>query len=206
MFKKITFQHIPYLIIIVLLIVLTCQSGKPKVGIREVIKRDTIVKIVTIRDTIPGKIIYVKGTQDVSWIEKSKWVPKSTYDSLLEQYKSLGSLYFKKNVFETRFNIANYGYVTVKDSISENWLNSSNLTTFLNIPEKTITVTEKEEPKNQLYVGLILTGEKTQLLNSANVGLLFKDKKDRLFGGSIGMTPRGTQIGVSSYLKIKLKK
>lgn len=208
--KKINFSHIPYIIIIILLIVVTCQSGKETIKIKEVIKRDTVtvIKKVIIHDTVPGKTVYIKGTPSTSWVNIGKWVPKPTYDSLLEQYKALGGLYFKKNVFSTRFDIENHGYVMVKDSISENWLNHSELQSFLTFTEKTVTVTEKElyKPKRQLYLGLILTGTKIEVMNSASVGLLYKDKKDRLFGGSIGMTSQGTQIGLQSYLKIKLRK
>ncbi len=204
--KKINFSHIPYIIIIILLIVVTCQSGQRRIETKEVVKVDTVYKYITIRDTIPGKTIYIKGDVDTVWLDRPGFVPRPTYQGLLEQYKTLGGNYFKKNVFETRFNIENYGYVTVKDSISENWLNSSELTSFLTIPEKTVTVTEKEDPKRQLYIGLILTGDKVDIMNSANVGLLLKDKKDRLFGGQIGITPRGAQIGISSYMKIRLKR
>lgn len=203
--KTFQFSHIPYIIIIVLLVLLTCERGKETIVEKPIIRVDTVYKYKIVRDTVKGKTIYIKGKKDTLWITKADLVPKSTYDSLLEQYKNLGNLYFKKNVFSTRFDIQNYGYVEVKDSISENWILDSELTSHLKIPEKTITVIKEDEPKRQLYVGAILTGTKVDIMNSANVGLLYKDKKDRLFGGQIGVTPNGTQFGVSSYFKIKVK-
>jgi len=203
---KLPFKIVPYLIILVLLVVITCQNGRKVPAPTEVIKVDTVYKYIEVHDTVPGKTVYISSTDSITWINHEDYIPKLTYDSLLAQYTSLGNSLFKTNVFETKFEIQNYGYVTVKDTISKNWLKSSVLYSNLRIPEKIVTITERELPKRQVYLGIILTGTKADLLNSASLGALYKDKRDRLYGGSIGITPQGTQYGVASYLKLKIKK
>jgi len=205
--KNFKFSHVPYIVIIILLIVITCQSGKtPIERVQTIVKVDTVYKYIEIHDTVPGKIIYLRGKKDTTWINRTAYVPKLTYDSLLEQYKSLGNSLFKTNVYSTKFNIKDFGYVSVIDTISQNKLTSSELQSFLTIPVKTITVTEREAPRRQVYVGMILMGNKTDILSSAHVSGLYKDKKDRLFGGSLGVSQQGIQYGVSSYLKIRLRR
>ena len=61
--------------------------------------------------------------------------------------------------------------------------------------------------KNQLYVGGEVEGSLTSLVSGINAGLLFKNKKDQIFGLKAGLTPQGQpNVGVSSFWKITLKK
>jgi len=198
--------NLPYLVIIILIIIILIKSGdKTIVNGPEVIKRDTITKYITVRDTIPGKIIYIKSKVDTSiWIKKADFKPDTTYSGLIKQYKSLGNSYFAVNTFSTKYKIGDYGFIIVNDTITENKLDSSSININLVIPEKTITVTETAPPKRQVYIGMILMGQQGSFLNSAHISGLLKDKKDRLYGASIGFNGQPV-YGFSTYLKIKVK-
>jgi len=64
-------------------------------------------------------------------------------------------------------------------------------------------------PKRQLYVGGGLDGtyiNKTPNINVAKAGLLFKTKKDQIYGVTVGVSINGYLVyGIQSYWKIKLK-
>ena len=166
-------------------------------------KIDTVIKYITIHDTVKGKIKYVKGDTDTSWITLIQHVPDTNYPKLLEQYKALGDRHFKTNIYKTRFPIK-YGSAQVTDSIFGNELITSSLEIDVIFPEKTITIVKPLPPVRQFYAGTFITGDRQSFINSVNVGLLYKDKKDKIFGLSLGYNNVGTiQYGASSYWKIK---
>jgi len=101
-------------------------------------KIDTVIIKIPVHDTIPGKPIIIKEKIDTSiWVRKSENKPDTTYEGLLKQYTSLGNKLFTKKLYSTKFQIKNYGYITVLDSISENSLFYSDIITDLNIPSTT---------------------------------------------------------------------
>lgn len=193
-----------YLVIGVLLVIVLlqrCEGNTPETPPGP--KIDTVIKYITVHDTVKGKIKYIKGETDTSWITLIEYVPDSNYPRLLQQYKALGGRHFKTNIYKTRFPIK-YGSAQVTDSIFGNELVNSSLELDVVFPEKTITIVKPAPPVRQLYVGTFLTGDKKDFINSINVGLLYKDKKDKVFGVSLGYNNVGTiQYGASSYWKIK---
>lgn len=165
-------------------------------------KIDTVIVYKEIHDTVKGKTKFIKGESDTLWSTVTEYIPDTSYPKLLGQYKKLGDQYFEKNVYETEFTLGVYGKAKVTDSISTNKLISSKLTFDLLIPEKTITIKEQLPPKRQLYVGAGITGNPSSYLNGVYVGALYKDKKDKLFGASVGYNGQ-IVYGLSSYWKIK---
>ena len=77
------------------------------------------------------------------------------------------------------------------------------------IPIITKYIKVPEEPKRQLYVGGGLDGtyiNKTPMINAAKAGLLYKNKKDQIYGATVGVSINGYLVyGLQSYWKIKLK-
>jgi len=169
-------------------------------------KVDTVVEIVEIHDTVktPGKIKFIKGETDTLWLTEIEYVPDPEDEKLLRQYMALGNKHFAKNSFETKFPVGEYGVAIVRDTVMENKLIASGLELDIIVPTKTITITKPAPPVKQFYIGTSITGGGQQFVNSVNIGALYKDKKDKIFGASIGFNDAGRiQYGISSYIKIK---
>lgn len=201
------FNNFLYLVIGVLVAILLLQrcGGENTPETPPAPKIDTVIKYITVHDTVKGKTKYIKGETDTSWITVIDYVPDTNYPILLKQYKALGDRHFKTNVYKTRFPIK-YGSIQVTDSIFGNELITSSLELDAIFPEKTITIVKPLPPVRQLYVGTFLTGDRKDFINSINVGLLYKDRKDKIFGLSVGYNNVGTiQYGASSYWKIGSK-
>lgn len=169
------------------------------------VKIDTVVKNIEIHDTIPGKPKLIKVIEmDTVYFTKLEYLPHPDYDILLDQYEKLSKAHFAKNIFETKFPMKPNGVVTVYDTVSANKIVGNNVMLDYIIPEKTVYIVEQAPPTGSLYAGTMVTGGKEQMVNSVNVGLLYKDKTDKIFGASIGYGgSRQLQFGVSTYIKIK---
>ena len=198
--------NILLLAIIALLLVTVFQYKK----IRDIealpTKTDTVVEIIEIHDTIktPGKIKFVKGETDTLWLTEIEYMPDPEHEKLLRQYMVLGNKHFAKNSFETRFPVGEYGVAILRDTVMENKLVGSGLELDVIFPTKIVTVRHPAPPVSQVYIGTSLTGDKKDFINSVNVGALYKDKKDRIFGVSVGYNGAGhLQYGISSFVKIK---
>lgn len=201
-------NSIPYIIIGILLTIIFLQwkqCSKPAETI--VVKIDTVVKVVEIRETVHSDTLYIVSSErDTMWKESIIYVPDSTYKGLLAQYYTLGDKYFTTNYINTTFPIKDYGYVVVTDTIKENLLAGSGMQTFLKIPERTITI-EKEvvlPPASEMFIGGGIGVQPTTFINSIYFGGLYKDKKRNIYGININYSPSiGLSYGVSYYTKIK---
>lgn len=201
-------NSIPYIIIGILLTIIFLQwkqCSKPAEVV--VVKIDTVVKVVEIRETVHSDTLYIVSSErDTMWKESVIYVPDSTYKGLLAQYYTLGDKYFTTNYFNTTFPIKDYGYVVITDTIKENLLAGSGMQTFLKIPERTITI-EKEvvlPPASEMFIGGGIGVQPTTFINSIYFGGLYKDKKRNMYGININYSPSmGLSYGVSYYAKIK---
>jgi hypothetical protein len=71
---------------------------------------------------------------------------------------------------------------------------------------KTITIIEAQQPNRQLYIGGNLFGDR-RTLQMITPGLLYKDRKDRVYQLNVGVDFYGTlTYGLGTYWKINLKK
>ncbi len=197
---------VPYIIIGILLTIIFLQWKQcSKPAEVTVVKIDTVVKVVEIRETIHSDTLYIVSSErDTMWKESIIYVPDSTYKGLLAQYYTLGDKYFTTNYFNTTFPIKDYGYVVVSDTVKENLLAGSGIQTFLKIPERTI---EKEiilPPMREFFIGGGVQAHPTSFINNIYFGGLYKDKKNNIFGANINYSPSlGLSYGVSYYAKIK---
>lgn len=191
-----------FTLIVVIILLLFNKGGFFKPTERDIIKIDTVVVYKHITDTVPGKTVYIKTKIDTSkWMLKSENKPDTSYVGLLSQYKNLGNKHFSTNIYQTKFEIDTFGTVTVTDSIRANELVHTNLITDLKIPTTTVTI-EKEAPKKrQLFVGGTATLNQTRLFPGVYGGLLYKSKKDQLFGVSLGYN-KGPEVGGSFYIPL----
>jgi hypothetical protein len=194
-----------YLIIIgvLILIIILLRSCSPNnVGgdcqpiTKTVIKTDTIWK-VTKGDTLyvpgvtkylPGKIQYINSKIDTTEIIKD---------------------FFSKVYYGDTIKLDNYGFILVKDTITQNRILSRNIEYNYKFPtiEKTITNNITSPPKNQFYIGLELGGSKLQPINYLGANLLLKTKKDKLYNIGAGVMPNtGIEYKIGTAWKIKIKK
>lgn len=191
-------------VLLVLLGVIYYQGCKINSLENQPVKRDTVVQYVEVHDTVPGKPKLIKIIdKDTVFYPKIEYLPHPDYEILLSQYENLIVKHFSKNVFQTTVPIK-YGIATIIDTVTENKSIGNQLILDVMFPEKIITVTKFAPPTRNLYAGTMVTGGRQQIVNSVNLGLLYKDKTDKIFGASIGLNGSGQfQYGISSYIKIK---
>jgi hypothetical protein len=170
-------------------------------------KTDTIVQIKYERIVEYGhsKPRYIKGERDTIIETKLEYVLSEEDYGLVEKLDTLIELYSMKNIYNDSIKIDTFGYVNVTDTVQENKLLGRSFITNIVIPEKTVTITNTiyPKPKRQFYIGGGISGNKISPINSVNAGLLYKDRRDRIFG--IGASYDGQiYYGIQSYWKIKL--
>lgn len=195
-------------LIIVVVLMRMCDGDKTKKDINkgdivkvngkkyEVVdnKRDTIyIK----RDTIvykEGKTIKVK-------VEVPKYIPLEVDTQLILVD------YFTKRFYTDTLFLGQGSYVILEDTIIENKIFARKFNS--SITERIIndTLFLKEPAKRQIYLGLTGGVDRLNIFNYAGPSLLYKDKKDKIFGLGVGIN-NSKQISVqgSIYWKIKLKK
>ena len=202
-------QNIPYLIIIVLVAVLFIQRCNTGSNVVSKPIHDTIIKttILTVHDTIPSKPKLVSSTPTIHWDTVPFYVPDTNYNRLRLQYEALGDKYFTKNIYTQSYRLDTFGTATITDTILQNQVKGQLFKYFLNIPTKTITITNTipYKPTNQLYVGGAIIGNKTDIVNGAELSLLFKNKKDQIYQLGVEQSFSGKlSYKVGTYFKIHL--
>ena len=198
-------KNLPYIVIGVLLTIMFfqwksgCKKPSPLPPL-EVVKVDTLYDTLYIHDTVPGEPEWVYHHYDTTiWVMEPENVPASTYDSLLVQYIALGNQLYSTNGYSTRFPIDTFGYVTVFDTIWSNTLVSSSLVSDLKIPEKTIIVEKLRPEEQKIYLGFGLLSNGVQVVSGANVGMFYKDRRDRMLGATMGVLGGQPLFGLSFY-------
>ena len=209
-YKKKTFVQKNFLSLITLalvLIVLLQRCDAPGSSEQPTIIRDTtwVYKDSTVYSrpqivqTIPVNVIH-----DYTYRE---YLPDTNYAKLVLQYQEVVNQLLAKNVYNDSLKIDTIGWVKVMDTVTKNMITNRTFKWSLKYPVITETITLPAKKVNQLYVGGELEASKTNLISGVNAGLLFKNKKDQIFGLKAGLTPQGQpNIGVSSFWKITLKK
>jgi len=198
------------LIIIVLLVIIflqRCGGGHSSTLDIPIIKRDTmwIIKDSTVYSKPQLiKTIPVDVSRDTIIRE---YLPDTTYEGLLKDYQAVVFELLNKNIYQDSLKIDSIGYVKVVDTVSKNSIVGRSYNYNLKYPIIKETIIQPAKKTNQLYIGGMLFGSPEEPISSVNTGLLFKNKKDQIFGGSVGLNRQGElQYGIQSFWKIKLKK
>ena len=201
---KINFNNILSIAILILAVIIVLQriNSSP----------DIIEKSIVIRDTIWQKkdsVIYTspKVVQTIPVkIISEKYLPDPNYDKLVLQYQELVKLHLAKNIQKDSVQIDSIGFVKVTDTVQNNIVQNRKWEYNLKYPIIKETIIEPSKKVNQLYIGGGLQGTQYNIINSINGGILYKNKKDQLYGLSIGVNTNGQVVyGLSSYWKIKFK-
>lgn len=165
----------------------------------------------------------VKKEIDTLYVEKTKIVKKpgkdiyhdtTIYVPVPQDVDTAKILlqYYAKNVYKDTLKLQDsLGIVSLVDTIKENKIHHR--TFVANVREKIIKekIYIKEPPKRQLYVGTYVGINNTDVLKTLNLGLLYKDKKDKIFhlgAGVINQTPSNLSpvINGGMFWKIQIKK
>ena len=201
---KINFNNILSIAILILAVIIVLQRSNSS--------PDIIEKPIVIRDTIWQKkdsVIYTspKVVQTIPVkIISEKYLPDPNYDKLLLQYQELVKLHLSKNVQKDSVKIDSIGFVKVIDTVQNNIVQNRKWEYNIKYPIIKETVIQPSKKVNQLYIGGGLQGNQYNIINSINGGILYKNKKDQIYGFSVGINTNGQIVyGVSSYWKIKFK-
>ena len=201
---KINFNNILSIAILILAVIIVLQRSNSS--------PDIIEKPIVIRDTVWQKkdsVIYTspKVVQTIPVkIISEKYLPDPNYDKLVLQYQELVKLHLAKNIQKDSVKIDSIGFVKVIDTVQNNIVQNRKWEYNIKYPIIKETVIQPPKRVNQLYIGGGLQGNQYNIINSINGGILYKNKKDQVYGLSIGINTNGQVVyGVSSYWKIKFK-
>jgi hypothetical protein len=135
------------------------------------------------------------------------YIPDTNYARLADQYQKVVAELLAKNIHQDSVLIDSTGYVKIIDTVQKNLLVSRS--TYVNVKHPIIkeVITIPEKKVRQLYFGGGVSLDKPNFLSLVKTGVVYKNKKDQLFLGSVGIGMSGVpQFGLESYWKIKLKK
>lgn len=201
---KISFNNVLSIAILILAVIIVLQRSNSS--------PDIIEKPIVIRDTVWQKkdsVIYTspKVIQTIPVkIISEKYLPDPNYEKLVLQYQELVQLHLAKNIQKDSVQIDSIGFVKVTDTVQNNIIQNRKWEYNLKYPIIKETIIQPPKKVNQLYVGGGLQGNQYGIINSINAGLLYKNKKDQIYGLSVGINTNGQIVyGISSYWKIKFK-
>ena len=205
--KKLDFKTLMILCLIIIILLLRMCDGESN----EVKKGNTIkvngkkYEVVDHkRDTTyitRDSIIYKKGKDIKVEVKVPVYVPANVdTQEILKDY-------FSRRFYIDTLDLGQKSFVIVKDTITENKILSRVFES--SITERIIndTLFLVEPPKRQMFVGFQMGFDKKDIINYGGLSLIYKDKKDKLFGLGLGINSNGqpTIMGNMNW-KIQLKK
>lgn len=198
-------KNISYIIIAILIVIICLGRCNTPIVIPPP-KVITIIDTITIRDTIKSKpkLIKVEPTPYEQW--DTVYIADTTYRGLKTQYLNMADDYLSNKYYSDTVYIKDSinGWLYIKDTVRKNALAGRGLEYLLNYPKVTTIITLPAPKVRQLYFGGELHGNLISPVALAAVGLIYKDRKDQMFGLSVGYSDQ-IIYGVSSYWKIKIK-
>ena len=159
-----------------------------------------ITKVETVTVEVPADVDSLKVVEDYY----AKYIVKDTLNLTYDfgPEITIDSIGTKPNPS------LGFGYLT--DTISQNRILSRKIEWNFQIPTIYNTKIVKELPKRQFYYGIGADFNKTDFIQSAKFGILYKDKKDKIFGLNLGVLNANNNvtpyIGGSLYWKLSFKK
>lgn len=214
-------------LVIVILLMRSCSGGgdEPQKELVNVDGEDFELLKQTVDTVFVDKIVEVK-----------KYVPKyvdRVVEKVVEIPVDVDSLkiiedYYSKYIVKDTLNLTydfgpeitvdslgtkpnpSLGFGILTDTISQNQIISRDIKWNFQIPTIYNTKIVKELPKRQFYYGIGADFNKTDFIQSAKFGILYKDKKDKMWGINLGALNANNNvtpfIGGSMYWKLSLKK
>ena len=198
------FTGIILVLVFIILLMRTCTPKCPELpqenpGVRV----DTTYKYITHTETRT----VTKVKTDTQYIKEPWMVPDTNYAALKKQFEDLVEKYASKNIYQDTVYIDSIGFVVLTDTVRKNMLAERMYNHKYKIPTITVTKTIPLPPKRQLYFGGGIGATYPIAISNVQAGVLFKNKKDQIFGLSVGLDNRGVlTYGLSSYWKLSFKR
>lgn len=188
-------NKIPYIVIVALVVVIILMRSCSNVIDKETtyVKTDTIWKET--KDTV---------TKNVN-IVSVRYVPVK--ETIFTSVDTCNKEYNRQTVYRDTIKLDSIGGITIIDTVFQNRLGKRTIFKDYKIPlvTKTSTIIKAQQPNRQLYIGGNLFGDRRSL-QTITPGLLYKDRKDRIYIANVGVNFDGSiTYGVGAYFKIKLK-
>ena len=188
-------KKVPYIVIIVLVVIIILMRSCGNVESKETVysKTDTIYRVT--KDTVRKNVRVVSV----------KYIPVK--DTIFTSVDTCNKEYNRQTVYRDTISIDTIGSLTVVDTVFQNKLGKRTIFKDYKIPlvTKTSTIIKAQQPNRQLYIGGNLFGDRRSL-QTITPGLLYKDRKDRIYIANVGVNFDGSiTYGVGAYFKIKLK-
>lgn len=195
------------ILVLVLIILLqracTPKCPEPAETAKPGVEVDTTYKYVTLTET---KVV-TKVKTDTQYIREPWMVPDTNYAVLKQQFEKLVAQYASKNIYQDTIRIDSIGILVLTDTVRKNMLSERMYNHKYKIPTITITKTIPLPPRRQVYVGGAVGATYPVSISSVQAGMLFKNKKDQIFGLSVGLDTRGVMTySLSSYWKLSFKR
>lgn len=139
-----------------------------------------------------------------------EYVPSANYEVLKGQYEDLRGKFLQKNIQKDKLTIDTLGWVETTDTVEQNTITGRKWD--YSIKEKvitnTITITNPVTLRNQVYLGVEAEATAPNLIDRVSGGVFLKNKKDHVFGATVGYDfPSSTPVfGVKYYRKLSFKR
>jgi hypothetical protein len=178
------------------------------IGTHDVRTPDTTIVRDTVwhetNKTVVREIQQVGGDEGFIPPGEDMYIATDSYDSLLNKFNVLVKELTARKFYKDSLQLDSIGYIVVKDTVQFNTLQKRSYNYFYKVPHvtETVTITKYAPATRQLFLGAGLGKSNFQ------AGLLYKTRKDLLFGAYVAPPLQGVplQFGVQAYWKIKLKK
>jgi hypothetical protein len=207
-FIKNNFQFLIIIILGIVIILMTCNTPKPQ---PVEVSRDTVLIIERPISGTTGQPIIV-STEPAPVVIPPQYQPAPDYSGLIAQYQALLNEYRQTNKYQETIKLTDSagndrGKIDLSLGVQENKLKPIDYTYQLKYPQITVTQTV---PYRQFYVGGQLNTSLTSLnINGIQGGVLYKDKKDNIFGANAGAMKIGDKVtygGLTFYRPLGKKK
>lgn len=215
-FLKNNFLSIIVLILVLFLFIDRNPFGKKETKI-ETVKSDTVRYYITQPvQYIPQYTPNQTSSQPIINIPP-QYQPSNDISTLVQQYKDIVDKFLATNTYKDSITLKDssgnrVGVVNLEDKVTQNQITSRSPNYQLSFPVTTVTntITKYEQPKNKFYFMAEVTGNKYQIVNGGNIGLLWQNKKDQLYWIKTGYSTipfqnPTIQASVGTAFKIKLK-
>ena len=199
------FLNLLVLAIIAFMLVRECNTSNQSLQR----KPDTVTVVdttyITKTNTKIKKVLIASTDSSYDITKDERFIPDTSYETLKAQFVKLSKDYTARNIYKDTLVLDSIGFVHVTDSVQFNTLLNRNYTYSYKLPivTKTTTITNYAKPVRQLYAGL---GINSLGVNSIYTGLMYKSRRDQLYGFTLGVNNNSLVYGFQTYVKIKLKK
>jgi len=203
----ITKNFLNLLVLAIILFMLLRECNTSNQSIQR--KPDTITVVdtayITKTNTKIKKVLIASTDSSYDVTNDPRFVPDTSYENLKAQFTKLSKDYTARNIYKDTLVLDSIGFVHVTDSVQFNTLLNRHYTYSYKLPiiTKTSTITNYAKQVRQLYAGV---GINSSGVNSINAGLMYKSRRDQLYGFTLGVNNNQLVYGVQTYFKIKLKK